>query len=487
MALAMPPFNLFPLLWLCLPALVFLLQGTSFKRQAFAVGWGFAFGFFVFGFYWIAASMFVDIKHFWWAVPFSVAGLPAFFALSYGVAAIIARRVGVSGISGALSVGLLWFLTDYARGHFLTGFPWNLSGYAWSGSLADLQSTSVLGIYGLSLLTSLAACLPASLIDKTKTAVGLCVGGIALFLALGIAGDVRLSHLPRETVPHIRLRLVQPNIPQTEKWHYNERETHFQDLLALSTAPGDLAVTHIFWPETASPYYLTEDAVARRELASTIPSSATLITGVIRRDMDENGNTHFYNSLIAVDGMGRVTAGYDKSHLVPFGEFMPLRRLIPLPAIAASAADFSAGSGVRSLRVFGLPPFSPLICYEAIFPNAVVDREDRPGFLVNATNDGWFGKTTGPYQHFAIVRVRAIEEGLPLLRIANTGISGVIDSAGRVVKKLKLGENGFIDSDLPTALPETFFARWGELPLWSCVVGVLFVILFLSKKRKKGS
>ncbi|MDR3425361.1 MAG: apolipoprotein N-acyltransferase [Alphaproteobacteria bacterium] len=488
MMLTMPPFNFFPLLWVCLPGLIFLLQGTQNGKQAFAVGWSFAFGFFVFGLYWIAASMFVDIKHFWWAVPFSVAGLPAFFALYYGIAAMIARKIGLSGVRGALSFGLLWFLADYARGHMFTGFPWNLLGYAFSGALPVLQITSLVGIYGLTLLTAVAACLPASLIDKTTSSRVATAFGLILFAALAIGGEIRLQTTATGDVPGVRLRLVQPDINQASKWRNSERARDFQSLIDLSAAKGDKPVTHVIWPETASTYYLGEDALHRQQIAASIPAASTVITGVIRRELDQNGATRFYNSLVAVDGLGRLVAGYDKSHLVPFGEYMPFRKFLPpaLHALAASSADFTSGTGARTLRVLGLPPFSPLICYEVIFPGEVVDRNDRPDFMLNITNDGWYGRTTGPYQHFAIARVRAIEEGLPLVRVANTGISGVVDPLGRIKKRLGLDKRGFIDSDLPSALPPTLFGKYGDVPagIAFLLISATTALVFIKKRRK---
>jgi apolipoprotein N-acyltransferase len=188
---------------------------------------------------------------------------------------------------------------------------------------------------------------------------------------------------------------------------------------------------------------------------------------------------HYYNSLIAIDNKARVIAAYDKFHLVPFGEYMPGRRFIPLRTLANLGLDFTAGDGLHSLHVPNLPPFSPLICYEAIFSGEVVDETDRPAFMLNVTNDGWYGKTAGPYQHFSIVTARAVEEGLPLVRAANNGISGVVDGYGRVVAKLGLGETGFVDAALPQALPPTFFSRYGELSMWGifllCAGGALFI------------
>jgi apolipoprotein N-acyltransferase len=488
MALSMPPFDLFPLLWICLPAALLLLRGAKNLRQAFAVGWCFSFGFLVCSLYWIAASMLVDFHTFWWAIPLSVAGLPAAFALYYGIATTIAWRLGAKGVGGAVTFGLMWFLADYARGHLFTGFPWNLLGYAWSGVLPMLQVTSVIGIHGLTLLTAVAASLPAALAEpaRPRTARRVNEAAIAAMLLLAMGGGIRLILTHTDNFPDVRLRLVQPDIDQARKWLVAERQADFERTLNLTSAPpkdGGAAPTHYIWPETASTYYLSEDTEHREEIGRHIPAASAVITGVIRRDLDKNGNTRFYNSLVAVDGLGRLVAGYDKVHLVPFGEYVPLRKYIPIKAIAAEIGDFTPGDGVRSLRVLGLPVFSPLVCYEAIFPGAVTDPTDRPDFMINITNDAWYGQTIGPYQHFAIVRIRAIEEGMALVRAANTGISGVVDPAGRIRARIGLGQRGFIDSDLPQPLPQTLFEKWGEVPLW--LLFMSFALAVIARRNKK--
>lgn len=482
LSLSMPPYGLFPLLWLCFPVLVWLLRGAGSAKTAFAVGWVFSFGFLMCSLYWTAASMFVDIAHFWWAVPLAVAGLPALFAVYYGLAALAAYRLGCKGLPGALTVGLCWFAADIARSYMFTGFPWNIFGYAWSNVLPVLQITSVFGIYGLTLFTLVAAVTPAALHPLCRPVRGAVLLSAAFFAAVALWGEARIKSTQITYVPDVRLRLVQPNIPQVQKWRMDSRARDFQLLLDLSSQPADVMPTHIIWPETASTYYLAEDDYHRKAIASVIPASSSVITGVIRRTKADDGQTLFYNSLVAVDGMGRLVAGYDKVHLVPFGEFMPLRKYLPLNALAAGDADFSAGPAARSLRVLGLPSFSPLICYESIFSGEVVDQNDRPDFILNVTNDGWYGDTIGPYQHFAIASVRAIEEGLPMVRVANTGISAIWDPLGQVIKELRLNQKGIVDTGLPHSLPLTFFSSFGHIPaLVACVF--MAVVVFLMKRR----
>jgi apolipoprotein N-acyltransferase len=485
-ALAYPPADVAPVLWICFPALIFLLQGTQKMRSAFAVGWSFAFGFFVFDLYWIAASMFVDIRHFWWAVPLAVFGLPAFCALYYGLAAMIARRIGLQGVGGAVGFALLWFLADYARGHLLTGFPWNIEGYVWAEILPVAQVASLIGVYGLTLLTLVGACLPAALAENPQSisARPAFLGSVVVIVLAIVWGALRIEHAPIATVPHVRLRLVQPNIDQEQKWKPGQIEDNFQRMLTLSATPAAKAPTHIIWPETAAMYPLEQDIQHRDEVAALVPSGGSIITGVIRMTGDHQGGVRYYNSLMAVDQNANITASYDKSHLVPFGEYIPYRKYLPVQPVAALGLDFSAGDGPHSLRVLGLPLFSPFICYEAIFPGEIIDPNDRPQFLLNVTNDGWYGHTAGPHQHFAIASMRAIEEGMPLVRVANTGISGVIDAYGRVHAKLGLGLGGVVDSDLPVALPQpTYFSQYGDKPLWA--IFALLAVMVLTRLRVK--
>jgi apolipoprotein N-acyltransferase len=474
-ALAFPPVNCVPALWLSFPLLAFLLRGAASARRAFALGWFFAFGLMVVSLYWIAGSLFVDIGRFWWALPFAVAGLPAGFAVYYALATLVAWKLDVTKPGGVAALGLLWFTADVARGTLFTGFPWDLLGYVWSFSLPVLQVTSVIGIYGLSLATALLAFAPAAWGTRCGRR-GFAFWSV-FFIACAIFGAERLKTTPTTMVDDVRLRVVQEGIPQTLKWQHARQESNFRTLLEATFAPSSGAPpTHIIWPETATPYYLLEDPVARAAIAARMPLASMLLTGVVRRHIDEAGHVAYFNALVAMDARGRVVAGYDKVHLVPFGEFMPWRSILPLATLAGTGADFTPGDGARSLRVQGIPLFSPLICYESIFSGQVVDREDPPAFLLNVTNDAWYEHTTGPAQHFAIARVRAIEEGLPLVRSANLGTTGVVDSLGRRVALREDIRPGFIDSPLPRPLEGvTPFVRFGNL-----FVVVMGIIVFLT-------
>ncbi|HEY0834998.1 MAG TPA: apolipoprotein N-acyltransferase, partial [Azospirillum sp.] len=300
--------------------------------------------------------------------------------------------------------------------------------------------------------------------------------GLALFAGIGAWGAMRLAGAPADTVPGVRLRLIQAGIEQRYKWDPDARRQVFDSQLDLAAQPAaDSAagpVTHVIWPETAIPFFIEHDARSRQAVGAVTPSGGLTLTGAPRRVAGPDGQPRFYNSLLAIDAGGRVTAAFDKFHLVPFGEYMPLRSWLPVGAIAGYGSEFSAGPGPVTLPLAGLPPVSPLICYEVIFPGAVVDRDNRPQWMLNLTNDAWYGHTAGPHQHFAISRVRAVEEGLPLVRSAQTGISGVVDAHGRVTAELGLGARGVLDAALPVALSEsTLYGRAGD--------GVLVVILLI--------
>jgi apolipoprotein N-acyltransferase len=464
--LALPPAGFVPALWAAFPGLLWLLGGAATRRSAFALGWSFGFGHFLFGLYWISFALLTDIGRYWWLMPFATAGLPAVLAVYTGLSTMALHMLRLEGLSRVLAFAVLWSAAEWLRGHLFTGFPWNLLGYSWTAVEPVLQSVSVIGIYGLGLLTAVAACLPALLGEPSvprRRGLAALAAGCALFAAIAAAGAVRLAQAPEAWVEGVRLRLVQANIDQRLKWAPEEREANFRRHLEMSAEPSGAPPTHVIWPETAVPYLVDRDMALRSAMAAVTPPGGLVVTGAPRAE-DGPGARRFWNSMVVVDGSGAVRGTYDKAHLVPFGEYMPLRRWIPLPAVAAAGGDFSAGPGPRTVELPGLPPVSPLICYEVIFPGAVTGPQERPGWLLNLTNDAWYGETAGPHQHFAIARVRAVEEGLPLVRVANTGISGVVDPYGRVTARLDLGRSGVLDAGLPAVAAPTLYSRYRALP-----------------------
>ena len=489
-ALAMPPFLVWPVLFLSLPCLVWLLDGIAAEPRsrlrravsAFGVGWIFGFGYFLASLYWIGAAFLVEAEVYAWMMPLAVVALPTGMALYWGAAASLASLVWRSGIRGVFILAALVSIAEWLRGHPFTGFPWNALGYAAEGVFGLDQLAAVFGIWGVTFFIVLWTAAPACLSGRHREsgATGVAALIVAAGALIAILGQLRVPAEPTPAVPGIALRIVQPNVPQSDKWRSDNAAAIFERLLRLSgAAEAKASSTVVVWPESSVPFLIDEHPAALAALAASIPNGATLLMGSLRRSTPDPGASIF-NSVYAIVG-GRIVATYDKAHLVPYGEYLPLeswlgplglRRVVTVPG------SFDSGAGPRTLAVAGLPSFSPLICYEAIFPGAVRDPLDRPEWLLNVTNDGWFGETSGPYQHLAQARLRAIEEGLPLVRAANTGISAVIDPYGRIVASLPLGAEGTLDGELPGALPPTVYARYGDAVFGLCLALALLLGLW---------
>ena len=472
---ALPPVDLTPLIFVAFPGLLWLDEGSAGPWASARLGYVFGLGFFVAGLYWIAAALFVDIARFWWALPFAVLGLPALMAI-YPAAALGVTSLGTLLLrlpAGAriCLFAVAWSAAEWARGHFLTGLPWNLVGYVWSGgfpgSLAVLQSVAWVGIYGLGFVTVLAAALaglmgisslrPMAPARRAAPALGAAL----LILIPAASGALRLQLVPFGSTG-TWLRLVQPSIPETMKWDPAAADANFHRLIELSGGPAEHPLAAVLWPEAAATFLLERDDPHRVAVAAVAPKGGYVITGALRADPPPGPPTRIWNSIEAIDGEGAIRAHYDKAHLVPFGEYVPMGDVLPVKKITPGSIDLSAGPGPQTIALSGLPAFSPIICYEAIFPGAVVDDKARPAWILNVTNDAWYGRSSGPYQHFAIARTRAIEEGLPLVRVANNGISGMIDPAGRVVARTGLDSVGHADVALPPPAAPTLYAAAGD-------------------------
>ncbi|MCE2509456.1 MAG: apolipoprotein N-acyltransferase [Alphaproteobacteria bacterium] len=472
-AFAMPPWHGAPLLFLAFPGLFWLIGATRRHRTACLLGLAFGFGHFLVGVYWITNAFLVDADRFAWLVPIAIPGLALYLAL-FPAGCVLAFRLlgrflGGDGWRGALLFALLWTGFEWLRGHLLTGFPWTLMGHGWVVSEAMMQTAAVVGSYGLSFLMVLAALMPVVLARPQSKGRLLPLGlTIGLLLLLWGGGALRLERAGAPEETGVQLRLVQANIPQTLKWRSDLHEAHFARHLSLTTGPGFDKANIVVWPEMAVPYALAGDAKRRARLRAAVPAGGVLLTGAPRL-AQANAPRSASNGLVVLDDQGEIVGGYDKFHLVPFGEYVPLRKWLPISRIVPGIGDFHRGPGPRTLALPGLPAPSPLICYEVIFPGRVLDATTRPGWLLNVTNDAWFGESSGPYQHFASARFRAVEEGLPLVRAANTGISAIVDAHGRVRARLDLGETGALDGPLPGALAPPPYARFGD--------GVLFGLL----------
>ncbi|MGE5504760.1 MAG: apolipoprotein N-acyltransferase [Actinomycetota bacterium] len=476
-ALALPPVGFFPVLWLCIPGLVYLLDGSADRRSAFGAGFWYGMGWFAAGLYWISYALLTDAARFGWMIPFAVFGLSAVLAAFLGAATLLARLACPAGPWRVVALAAAWTLMEWARSWAFTGFPWNPLGSVWDRVPAVLQFGAVGGVFGLTLITLPAFAAPVLLAARRGRM--LAAVAMAPVVLAGLGGAVRLAGAPdladaAAYVPKVVLRLVQADVAQGNKWRDDLREAHLREHVELSRRPGFEDVTTVVWPETAASYFLDLDPVHRMVAALAAPARGLLLTGAPRITPRGVEPLQIWNSLMAIDADGRVAGIYDKVHLVPFGEYVPLKEILPIAKITHGGTDFSAGPGARTLDLPGLPPVAPMICYEAIFPGAVVGADQpRPSWLLNITNDGWFGLSAGPYQHLAAARMRAIEEGLPLVRAANTGVSAVIDRWGRTVASLGLGEKGIVDSRLPLADGPTLYSRSGNLPAVLIVAAIL--------------
>jgi apolipoprotein N-acyltransferase len=331
--------------------------------------------------------------------------------------------------------------------------------------LGVLQSAALIGAYGLTLLTILLGASLARLCDKDSRAYLMPSAMTVLFALLWVGGDVRLATVHPGDVPGVRLRLVQPNVPQNEKYLRRYVSRNWERLIDLSNSHANEPITHLIWPEAAPPFLLTREPVALDDISVLTNGNRVLMTGAERVLATPDGDFHYFNSLYIFAHGGQLLDVYDKFHLVPFGEYLPFSDLltaIGISKLVDSPGGFTPGDGPHSYAVPGAPPAGPLICYEILFPGAVVGGI-RPGWFVNVTDDSWFGPSTGPYQHLLTAQVRAIEEGIPVARAANTGISAVIDPLGRVTASLGLGQMGVVDANLPKALGATLYARVGNL------------------------
>ncbi len=507
-ALAMPPLGFVPALIVTMSVAVWLLDGCGGKhepglllprlRAAALAGWFLGFGYFIGGLYWLGAAFLVEADRFAWALPLGVLGLPAALAIFPASGFALALLLWSPGPARVLALAFGLGVAETARGYLFTGFPWNAFGMAFGQYAPLAQSASIVGLHGLTPVVIALCAAPATLADMNPRrwfATPAAIAGFCLAIIAGLS-VWRLDAGTVEMTPNVRLRIMQPNLPQDAKFRPAagpEILRRYLDLSDRSTSPsvsGLVNVTHLIWPESAFPFVLAREPQALNMIGSMLGSHTILLTGAIRLDASR-GDGNAYNSLLAVDGKGAIIGSADKVHLVPFGEYLPASRFlrsIGLRQFIALPGGFTAGATRRPMSVPGLPPFQPLICYEAIFPGEVTpdmspgEGAERPAFLLNVTNDGWFGLTSGPYQHLAQARLRSIEEGLPLVRAANTGISAVIDPYGRIVRELPLGVAGILDSQLPKPIPPTIFSRHPIAPA-AAIYFALFLLSLAGRRR----
>lgn len=450
-AFSMAPYNFVVLLFLSLGGLYWIVSCCRSSFQAFLNGYLYGLGYFVFGLYWIGNALLIEGNPYRWVWPLAVMGLPALLSFFPAMACCTARKfLDLKRLWGYGGFVVFLTLSEWIRSHLFTGFPWNLYGHAWSEILPVVQVVSFSNIYFLTFLTIFWMSIFGFFLvshEKRFLNLGLVVLAVGTFALSYGYGKMRLDSASIAQDNQYSFVIVQPNIRQDEKWDSNKVLENFTKILDLSRNKDEMQgdtekATYIIWPETALAYYLLDKPWAISMIVDVLSGyrNAYLITGALRYDPDKNA---YYNSVIMIDAKGEISNIYNKSHLVPFGEYIPLSNIFDIAPIVGFKG-FDVGEGVKTFSTPEGFRYSPVVCYEIIFSGHVTDRNSVPKarMIINVTNDGWYGISPGPYQHFAQAVFRAAEEHVPVIRSANTGFSGMIDAYGRTVYKSALFQGG---------------------------------------------
>lgn len=464
---------------LALPLLGWIFVQTQTPRQAAVSGMLAGFAYFALALSWIVEPFLVDARTYGWMAPFALFFVACGGALFWAGPFWAACRFGRTDGERLILLAIFLTLSEYLRAHIFTGFPWGMLAYVWIDT-PIIQMVSVIGPYGLSLLLLLLGFLPVIFAQKWILGALISLTTLAGMAGFGLA---RQAETPLRNSNETVVRVVQPNAEQHLKWQPDMMRIFFERQLNYSALQTEKLPDLVIWPETALPFPLGRDPEAMELIANAQPE-ALIIAGIRRWE-----GPLFYNSLVAFDAKEGVRASYDKHHLVPFGEFIPFGDLLGhfgLRGLAAQDGNgFSGGEGPHILSGLGVPPFLPLICYEAIFPHDLQAASGRADWILHLTNDAWFGTLSGPYQHLDQVKIRAIEQGLPVVRAANTGISAVIDPFGRIEKSIGLGQQGYFDWTLPAPLAPTPYSQWQELP-WLVFCAFLALAIGFSRYWRRN-
>lgn len=502
---SMPPYGFWPSIILALAILYYVYENSKKPRDAFLCGWLFGFGFHVFGLYWIGNALLVEGNEYRWAWPLAVAALPALLAAFPATALFASKKLFKAGsIAGFLGFVAILSLCEWLRGHILTGFPWNLPAYAWAEVLPVAQSVSVAGTYFLSLMTifwgasaGLAAKPDISRISRIVIAT-VSLTSLAIFYTYGY---MRLKNSPPvEKEGNLNIQIVQPSIAQKDKWDRDKLWFNFNLLVNYSYPPAipedrkhENFTTLVLWPETAITSKILDLPAARAQIKNALKShkgQTYLLTGILRSGPENEEKENYYNSLLIMDENLNHIAIYNKSHLVPFGEYIPLHELLPFAPLV-KFKGMSSGKGLKVIPVEDKYAISPSVCYEIIFPGRGKDAKQRgnlPRVIVNVTNDAWYGDSTGPYQHYKIAIFRAIEENSFLLRAANNGISAIIDPYGREKHAMPLNKRGFIrtDADPSPNARKSIYSSFGDMFFWAAIIILISSGLYIKFSGKQG-
>ncbi len=498
---SVPPLFVLPALFLAMPIWVWALDGaeteTGWRRlfgAAFQIGFCFGLGYFSFALHWLGSAFFVDGGFLLVVMPFAILALAAVMALFWGLASAAAHLVWSHSPLRLQALATIVAAAEFIRGHILTGFPFDLVGYALTANEQMMQAANLFGIYGLTFVAILISMSPALIwpADERSLTTRLApfFGALLLIAAQVGYGQQRLQSTEVPSRNDVQIRLVQPNIDQAVKWQAESREFTVDRLISLSetqldpTDNGLEDVSILIWPEAALPFFLSEYPEALARFARMLPDDTLLLTGAPRRDTLAQSD---FNSVMAINGEGEVIAAYDKQHLVPVGEFLPFKSFFAqfgLTQFVPGLAGWTHGTTPRLMMPEGSPAFLALVCYEAIFSGDLGANAEQAEYILNVTNDGWFAGSIGPAQHFHHARLRAVESGLPMIRVANTGITALVDPLGRILGQVVPDQMGLLDGALPERLETTLFQRWQHWPFFIALM--LSAGLVLVAKRFSG-
>ncbi|MEO0327695.1 MAG: apolipoprotein N-acyltransferase [Pseudomonadota bacterium] len=506
-ALAMPPFDLFFLPAFTFPVLIWLMDGAASEPDnglltklghGFLPGFFFGFGYFLAGLWWIGNALLVEAESFAWAWPLAVIALPAVLAIFWGIATALSRLFWNGELRRLFILAAFLCLAEYCRSIVATGFPWNTISYAVYFHPLVMQSASVIGIYGMTAFAVLVYALPSVIFSHSSGTVNkralVAVFGLVLISAHVGFGVARYSLRETGNVEEVTLRLVQPAIDQAEKFNREKESELFQRYLDLSVSEGKNGqklsdVTHLIWPESAFPFLLTERRDALSAIGAMLPPGVSLITGAARAEQAtiSGPESLVFNSIYVINDEGIIVSAADKVHLVPFGEYLPFQETLEalgIEQLTKMQGGFEPGSARKLLETGIGPSFLPLICYEIIFSGSIWGDGEKPGWILNLTNDAWFGYTPGPFQHLRQAVLRGVEEGVPVVRVANSGISGIFTAYGETQESLALSQMGIVDGNLPIAVPgETIFRQYGNTIFWA--VFLIFFVVGVSPVQRK--
>jgi apolipoprotein N-acyltransferase len=495
-ALMLPPFGIFVVGFISFSVLVWLIDGASGDPDrnivvrllpAFGTGWAFGLGYFVAGLWWTGNSLLVEADEFAWALPLAIIGLPAVLALYYGFATALARLFWTDGYVRIIALAAAFGLAEWLRGVLLTGFPWNSIGQGLMPFPLMMQSLSVVGSHSMNVIAVLIFAAPALIVTGRGAPLGMCLAVLLFGAHLGF-GYYQLNLAPESKAPdNPRLvRLVQPVIDQAARLDDKQRANIFEDHLALTKAAADKGgrrPDYIVWPETSIPFILTENPDALVRIADVLADGQILIAGAVRTENDSAVQApRYYNSVYVIDSQGQIIGAADKVHLVPFGEYLPFETFWNKIGLKSIAAEIPGGySAAAQHHILVMPDSTkllPLICYEIIFPDETAAFAEQADAIVNLTNDGWFGYTPGPWQHFFQARLRAVETGLPVIRNSNSGISAIITPHGEIISGLDFQSRGYLDVPLPNKIVPLLNNQSRVIYFWLAEIFAALIAIF---------